>query len=468
MKTRFAPSPTGLITTGNARTALFSALLAKKDNDVFLLRIEDTDKERSKLEFSDQLQNDLKWLKCQWQEGPNKDLGNGPYFQSQRNQIYEDFYQKLMDEDLAYLCFCSEGKLELTRKVQRASGQAPRYPGTCRHLSKNEVQAKLAEGLKPALRFKIPQGQVIEFEDVVKGKQKFNADDLGDFIIRKNDQSPSFMFCNAIDDALMGVTHVLRGEDHLTNTPRQLMILDVLGLQKPHYAHISLIIGSDGKPLSKRNGSRSLEQLQDLGYLPEAVINYLARLGHYYEENDLMTFEALAEKFSLERLGSSAARYDENQLNYWQKEAVLNANDAELWKWLGDEISRQVPEDKKDAFIQIVRDNVTSPNDALAYCNILFSDESLAYSDEALTILSEAGSGFFDAALEVSQAQFIWSDVTSHIKSTKGVKGKKLFQPLRVAISGMEHGPQMSEFCALMSDQLIRLRLLDAKSKVSN
>ncbi|MCF6765567.1 glutamate--tRNA ligase [Thiotrichales bacterium 19S3-7] len=468
MKTRFAPSPTGLITTGNARTALFSALLAKKDHDIFLLRIEDTDSERSKSEYCEQLQKDLKWLKCQWQEGPGEDLGNGPYLQSQRNQVYEDFYQKLIDSKLAYPCFCSEEKLELTRKVQRASGQAPRYPGTCRHLSNDEAQAKLAEGLKPALRFRVPQGAVVEFEDVVKGNQKFNADDIGDFIIRKNDQSPSFMFCNAIDDALMAVTHVLRGEDHLTNTPRQLMILDALGLNKPQYAHISLITGADAKPLSKRNGSRSLEELQALGYLPEAVINYLARLGHYYEENDLMSFDQLAEKFSLQRLGSSAARYDENQLNYWQKEAVLNLDNEILWQWLGDEVQIKVPQAKQDAFMQIVRDNVIFPKDALDYCNILFSEDNLTYSEDALTILSEAGSEFFDAALAISKNQFSWSEVTSHIKNTQGVKGKKLFQPLRVAISGMTHGPQMSEFCALMSDQLIRLRLLDARSKVSN
>ncbi|MCF6766929.1 glutamate--tRNA ligase [Thiotrichales bacterium 19S11-10] len=466
MKTRFAPSPTGIITLGNARTALFSALLAKKDDDIFLLRIEDTDKERSKQVFADQLQDDLKWILCQWQEGPGIDLGNGPYYQSDRNEVYENFYNQLIDQGLAYPCFCTEEKLELTRKVQRASGQAPRYPGTCSHLSKDEVNQKLAEGLKPALRFKVAQGKVVEFDDIVKGNQKFAAEDIGDFIIRKNDQSPSFMFCNAVDDALMGVTHVLRGEDHLTNTPRQLMILEALNLKAPSYAHISLIIGSDGKPLSKRNGSRSIEELRQIGYMPVAVVNYLARLGHYYEDNQLMSFENLAKSFSLERLGSSAARYDETQLNHWQKESILSANDDEIWQWLEIETQKLVEESKKGAYIQIVRDNVIFPDQAHRYAEVLFSDKPLEFTEQNLSILKEAGKDFFDMALAVSEENFLWSEVTAYIKEKQGIKGKKLFQPLRVALSGMEHGPQMSELCSLMSLDLIHSRLLDAKSKI--
>lgn len=466
MKTRFAPSPTGLITLGNARTLLFSALLAKHTNDTFLLRIEDTDQERSKESFSEQLQRDLQWLSCHWQEGPHHDLGNGPYYQSKRSDIYEKYYQELLDQDHAYLCFCSQEKLELTRKVQMASGQPPRYPGTCRHLSKEEVEQKLSEGQKPALRFRMPQGAIIEFDDVVKGKQKFLADDIGDFIIRKNDQSASFMFCNAIDDALMNVTHVLRGEDHLTNTPRQLIILDTLKLNKPTYGHISLIIGKDSKPLSKRNGSRSIQELKSLGYLSEAVINYLARLGHYYESNDLMTFEQLAENFSIERLGSSAARYDENQLNYWQKEAVLKADNQIIWRWIENDVKNIVPNEKKDKFIQLVRDNAIFPKDAITLAKALFSDEALNYSDDSMITLKEAGTDFFNSALEASKTGFEWSNVVNYVKEKQNVKGKKLFQPLRVAISGMEHGPQMSEFCALMSDDLIKRRLEHAKSKI--
>ncbi len=224
-KTRFCPSPTGLIHLGNARTALFNALLAMQYQGTFLLRIEDTDVQRSKKEYYHTLTEDLLWLGLEWQEGPEKDQGKGPYFQSERQQIYHHYYQELAQKNSAYPCFCTEEELALMRKVQRASGKPPRYAGTCFGLSQETITQKLALGLKPTLRFHVPNDCCIEFEDLVRGVQKFSGRDIGDFIIRRADGTSPFMFCNAIDDALMGVTHALRGEDHLTNTPRQLLIL---------------------------------------------------------------------------------------------------------------------------------------------------------------------------------------------------------------------------------------------------
>ena len=273
VKARFCPSPTGLIHLGNARTALFSALFAKKMDGVFLLRIEDTDRERSKQEYADILMQDLKWMGLEWQEGPDHDCGAGPYYQAQRQFIYDDYYERLEVAGMAYPCFCSEEELALARKIQRASGKPPRYPGTCRKLSDEQIAVKLSQGCQPTLRFKVLDDEWVEYEDFVRGKQKFNSNDIGDFIIRRGDGTSPFMYVNAIDDSLMGVTHVMRGEDHITNTPRQLMILAALGLRAPQYGHISLITGQDGSPLSKRNGSRSIEALRLEGYLPEAVIN---------------------------------------------------------------------------------------------------------------------------------------------------------------------------------------------------
>ena len=324
IRTRFCPSPTGLLHIGNVRAALFSNLFAKHANGIFLLRIEDTDAVRSDHQFTTILQSDLNWLGVKWQEGPEIGGPHAPYWQSQRRDIYDLYYKKLTQEGRAYACFCSDQELALNRKLQLSRGQAPRYPGTCRKLSPEEIENRLAQGEKPALRFKVPENAVIEFIDSVKGLQKFNSDDIGDFIIRRADGSSSFIFCNAIDDSLMEVTNVIRGEDHLANTPRQLMILQALAMRTPSYGHLSLILGDDGTPLSKRHGSFSLHDLREQGFLPKAILNYLARLSHTYDNNDLLTFEELAAHFHLDKLSKASARFDKNQLLHWQKEAVLS------------------------------------------------------------------------------------------------------------------------------------------------
>ena len=282
VKTRFCPSPTGYLHLGNVRTALFSALLAKHSKGCFLLRIEDTDKTRSDDVFTHALIEDLRWLGLHWQEGVDAGGDLGPYHQSQRQSIYDDYYERLIAMKMAYMCFCTEEQLTLQRTLQQKAGKPPRYSGVCRHLSDAEIKEKIAAGVKPTLRFCIPENEMITFTDMVRGEQRFNSNDLGDFVIKRADGTAPFMYGNAIDDALMGVTHVLRGEDHLTNTPRQIAILKALNLPVPQYGHIALIVGPDGAPLSKRHGSRSLRALHEEGFLPMAIVNYLARLGHYY------------------------------------------------------------------------------------------------------------------------------------------------------------------------------------------
>jgi glutamyl-tRNA synthetase len=460
-KLRFAPSPTGLIHLGNSRTALFNALLARKEHGVFLLRIEDTDKARSSEEFALQLQRDLQWLDLPWQEGPQVGGDNGPYFQSQRQHVYNAYYQLLEDKKLVYPCFCSETELAITRKVQLASGQPPRYAGTCRHLTATEIAEKRAQGLHPVLRFHIPANQVVEFVDFVKGPQRFNTNDIGDFIIRRADGTSSFMFCNAIDDATMKVTHVLRGEDHLTNTPRQILILQALHLPAPQYGHLSLIMGHDGSPLSKRHGSRNIYELHEEGFLPIGVLNYLARLGHSYENPKFMSLAELAAQFKVERLSKSPARFDAEQLLFWQKEAVAACNDNEFWQWLGIEVHSMVPPEKKAAFIDTVRANINFPKEALHWAQVFF-DDHLAYNDEQLALLKTAGSDFFlqaIAAVEQSGADF--SAIANHIKQTIGAKGKDLFQPLRIALTQEAHGPEMSKVATLLGTELLIKRFKD-------
>ena len=278
--TRFAPSPTGSLHLGNARTALFSHLWARRTGGRFILRIEDTDVERSQIRFREELMADLRWLGLDWDEGPDSGGPSAPYAQSERGEVYRSLFARLEADGHAYACYCTAADLELSRKLQRMSGRPPRYAGTCRNLTAPQRADRHAKGLKPTLRFAVPAGRVIEFDDAVHGPQRFASGDIGDFIIRRDDGTSSFFFCNAVDDSVMGVTQVLRGDDHLTNTPRQLMLLDALGLRRPGYGHVGLLVGTDGAPLSKRHGSTSVHEFRERGFLPAALLNHLLRLGH--------------------------------------------------------------------------------------------------------------------------------------------------------------------------------------------
>lgn len=458
MKTRFAPSPTGFIHIGNARTALISALAAYQSEGTFLLRIEDTDKVRSTTEFLDGLLEDLHWLNLAWQEGEGVGGKYAPYRQSLRQDIYEHYYDELLKTGMAYPCYCTDEELELTRKLQIASGQPPRYAGTCRNLNPEEREKKQSLGLKPSLRFVMTKNKRIEFIDLVKGEQKFLSDDIGDFIIRRQDGGSTFMFCNAIDDSLMEVTYVIRGEDHLTNTPRQLAILEALNLPKPQYGHISLINGMDGAPLSKRNGSRSIRELRGLGYLPLALVNYLGRLGHYYESNELMNMANLAKNFSIAHLGKSASKYDETQLNYWQKQAVLVASNETLWDWLNDELKALVQKDQKALIIKIIRESALFSHEAVQVVSSLLINPSL--DEPALVMIKATGAQVFAEAIntiKVSGTDF--TPVSQHLSERFGLKGKALFQPLRLALTGEMHGPQMSEVFKVLGKDLLIARL---------
>ncbi|SRR5579883_72844 len=459
VRTRFSPSPTGLIHLGNARAALFAALFAKKNQGIFVLRIEDTDATRSEERYVEALQDDLRWLGIEWQEGPGVDGPYGPYWQSQRHSIYAKYYKILEDKKLIYPCFCTDQELNLARKIQLSRGQAPRYSGTCRHLSTEEIEKRLAAGHKPAWRFSMPKNVVIEFVDVVKGPQAFVSDDIGDFIVRRADGTPPFLFCNAIDDATMEITHVIRGEDHLANTPRQIMLLKTLELRIPHYGHLSLIVGDDGAPLSKRHGSFSIQDLREKGYLPAAVMNYLARLGHTTDTQELLDFNHMSEHFYLEKLSRSPARFDKTQLMYWQKTAVQALDVPGLWRWLGESVANQVPESAQTLFAETVKSNIEFPHDALMWANIFFH-ENVHLDEAALTIVREAGEQFFvEAELAVDKYGIQLQPVLTDLKQTLGVNGKKLFMPLRVALTGKTHGPELAHIAELLGQKKMTHRL---------
>lgn len=452
IKTRFAPSPTGLIHIGNARTALFSALLG----DRFLLRIEDTDAERSQAEFVDALIEDLRWLGLSWDEGPDDAYPTPDWFQSARSDIYSSYYAQLEANGLAYPCFCSPQELEVHRKVQLASGRPPRYSGKCAKLTLDERAQRIEKGLQPTLRFRVDTGSTIEFQDGGRGAQKFLSDDIGDFIIRRADGSAAFFFCNAIDDALMGVTRVVRGEDHLTNTPRQIMILNALNLPVPGYAHTALILGDDGAPLSKRNGSRSIRELRESGYFSLAIINLMARLGHHYASDALMDLKSLKAAFQLSSLGRSPARFDITHLRHWQGLVLRQVSDAELDAWIHPETRGLIPSDAWPAYRDLVRTNCEFPQEAHIWAQILFTDEPLAAFDAPL-----ADDAYFTAAMEAHKAHPTdYAAFISDLKTATGVKGKALFMPLRLALTGRHDGPELAQLYLLLPSNRLQHRLM--------
>ncbi len=458
LKSRFAPSPTGLIHFGNVRTALFNALLSRKEKGIFLLRIEDTDAARSRESFTQALQEDLKWLGLDWQEGEGIGGQFGPYRQSDRAGIYESHLRTLEEKERIYPCFCSSVELEVSRKVQAASGIPPRYSGKCAHLKADEIEAKKAQGLPHTLRFRMPRKESLDFEDLVRGKQHFSTDEIGDFIIRRSDGSFAFFYVNALDDALMQVTHVFRGEDHLTNTPRQIAILNALDLPIPQYGHISLIVDGNGAPLSKRSGSLAVQELKEMGYFPLAVNNYLARLGHNYQDNSLMDLDALSAAFSVENLGKAPARYDRSQLDYWQSQALQKADPPLLSSWLRESVSKWVPEKEIDAFASAIRDNILFPHDAEIWAEAIYA-EKLPVSIEAMSILEETPAEFFRQASGCLSHDLDFKSFSQKVKEKTGAQGKKLFLPLRVALTGQTHGPEMPRILPLIGFERARHRL---------
>ena len=466
--TRFAPSPTGNIHLGNVRTALFSYLLGMNLKGKFILRCEDTDQERSEESFLQQQQVDLKWLGIDWSAGPDMSSEHGPYRQSKRLDIYNKYYAELEEQAIAYPCFCTATELKIMRNAQMQSGKPPRYSGICSHLSAEEVAEKKANGESFSLRFKVPADETMRLTDLVVGDKVYQTNDIGDFIIRRSDGTHAFFFCNAIDDSLMGVTHVLRGVDHLTNTPRQVMILNALNLRAPEYGHISLVVATDGGPLSKRDGSTGVKDLREQGYLAEAIVNHLARLGHNYANTSFMSLEQLAEEFALEHCGRSPSKHDPVQLMHWQKEAIMHSTDEELKTWLlpslqENALFKAVSSEQQDLFIDTIKNNINLPSDALGMAENLLGDD-LKYSTDAEVQIKSASKELF-AALATQIAQHGidgFSPSMKEIGKVVGVKGKGLFMPIRSAISGETHGPEMQRIATMLGTDKVVARLKQA------
>ncbi len=460
--TRFAPSPTGALHLGNARTALFSFLLGRASGGRFILRIEDTDSGRSSPEFIALQLADLAWMGITWDAGPDHDDGRGPYRQSERGSIYEGLYAKLERDGHSYPCYCTPLELDVARRAQLAAGQPPRYPGTCRSLDAAGRAARAAEGREPAWRFRVPESRIVEFEDLVRGLQSVAAATIGDFVVRRADGGPMFFFCNAVDDALMGVTQVLRGDDHLSNTPRQLLLLEALALPAPRYGHLPLLVDASGAPLSKRRGSATVGELRARGYLAAAVGNYLLRLGHAGAPDEWVDPADFAKCFSLDRLGRAPAQFDAAQLDHWQREAVRRLTPGQAVDWLGAEWPADWSAAERLELAALLRGNLLFPADAADWLPVLRGELApLAAQDSA--VLTEAGPTFFEAALAAyRETGGDFAALGKELKQRTGRKGAALFMPLRIALTGRRDGPELAALLPAIPPAVVRARLAGA------
>jgi glutamyl-tRNA synthetase len=456
--TRFAPSPTGELHLGNARTALFSLLLARHAGGRFLLRIEDTDAERSREAHTSALLEDLRWLGIEWDAGPDREDERGPYRQSQRGELYRGYLEALEQRQAVYPCYCTPLELQLARRAQLAAGKPPRYAGTCRELNAAQRARRAASG-SATLRFRVPHGAHIDFVDFVRGPQSFLSDDIGDFVVRRAEGSGAFFFCNAVDDACMGVTHALRGEDHLTNTPRQLLILSALALPAPSYGHVALIVGADGAPLSKRHGATSVREYRERGYQPLALANHLFRLGHSSSEHGLIALDEMARAFDPKHLGRAPARFDEQQLNVWQKDTVHQLSPDAARSWLKAVLPTGLEAGAASAFIAAVLPNLVLPEDARPWVEIVFGGPpALAAAGEEL--VRGAGAGYFAAAAAAAATRGDdLPGIAAAARAASGRKGAALYMPLRVALTGRTDGPELAPLLKAMPPGKARERL---------
>ena len=495
IRVRFAPSPTGFLHVGNIRTALFNRLLAGRYKGTFILRVEDTDAERSDLKYEKQLMDDMRWLGLDWNEGLEIGGDYGPYRQSDRYAIYEKYARQLLDEDNAYLCFCSEEELDAVRQEHLARRETTVYSGRCRHLTRHEIASKLSENIPCTLRLRVRPGMV-GFDDLVFGRIDIETNQISDPVLLRSDGSPTYNFCCVIDDALMKITHVIRGDGHLSNTHRQILIYEALGFEPPRFAHLSTILGPDGQKLSKRHGATSIEEFQRQGYLPQALVNYLALLGWSPAEDgrEIMSLDEICSQFDLDRVVKSPAIFDTAKLNWMNRTYIGKTSGADLVKsakhyfvdaglFPADSILDSSPLDsssvsESDAsadaslsgkaeisaaeawlgeVIDLIKTRVDHLDQLPAETGIIYGisgAESDIESAARETLSTPEGRAVAENfAKLVCEKDILTSEsyreIVGLVKASTKQKGGNLYHPIRAALTGRDSGPDLEKLIAV-------------------
>ncbi len=480
VRVRFAPSPTGSLHVGSARTALYNFLYARHHQGTMVLRVEDTDLKRSTTEHDMSIIRDLQWLGLRADEGPDVGGAHGPYRQSERMDLYEAAVQQLLAEGWAYPCFCPQEVLDERKAQQLARGEMPKYDRTCLSLSQEEIDVRLTAGEQAAIRFRVPEGDVT-FEDLIHGAITFSSDVIGDFIIKRTDGGFSYNFAVVVDDAGMKITDVIRGEDHITNTARQMMLFAALGEDAPRYGHHSLILAPDGSKLSKRHGATSIGDFKTLGYLSDALVNYLALLSwHPADEREKFTLHEVIAEFDIHRVSKSPAIFDVQKLNWLNGLYIRELAPADLYTriepYLAAEDMDFAPV-QREVVAEAVQANLVVLGDAPRFAAV-FTEKvdpaSCACADALLApgvdVLLRLAQDIF-AGMEAEYVpSAIGKDTLKQVveaAKAEGLKGKSIYQPLRVALSGRDEGPELFYLVAGLGKTRILDRLEAAVSFVA-
>jgi nondiscriminating glutamyl-tRNA synthetase len=450
IRVRFAPSPTGYLHVGNARTAILNWLFARHSQGKMILRIEDTDVERSTLEFEQTLKDNLRWMGLEWDEGPNQGGNFGPYRQSERLHLYKESALKLVEEGFAFRCYCSADEIKIKGDAALEKNEDPHYDGHCYDLTDEQIKRYEDEGRKPVIRFRVPSGE-ISFFDLVRGNMSFDGTNISDFVILRSDGMATYNFAVVVDDALMKISHVIRGDDHLSNTPKQVLLFKALGFELPTFVHIPMILGDDRSKLSKRHGDNKLLDYQEKGYLPDAVLNFLSLLGWSSPSGEeILSREKLVEEFDFSRLSKSAAIFNLEKLN-WMNGVYLRNSE------INDIIELGIPYLQKAGFdvsnkgyveqcIKAVIERVEFLQQLPDWCEVFFQD-TVNYENEELVFNPDSQKVYQEFLAELQTTndwnKDVFMQVMKSVQKNTGIKGKNLWMPVRMVLTGREHGPEL-------------------------
>ncbi len=485
IRVRFAPSPTGYLHIGGARTALFNWLYARHYKGTFVLRIEDTDQVRSTEEAVNVILEGMKWLGLDWDEGPGKKGEYGPYYQMQRLHFYQEYTEKLLKDKKAYCCYCTREELAESREKQTREGKNPKYGRHCLNLNEEEKKRYEAQGRKSVIRLRIPAKKIV-FDDLLRGEVTFDGELLSDFVIMKSDRIPTYNYAVVIDDALMKIANVIRGDDHISNTPKQILIYEALGLTIPKFAHIPMIMGQDHTRLSKRHGATSVMEYKKMGYIPEAVVNYIAHLGWSSgDEREIFSKEELIKEFSLDKISKHAAVFSMEKLNWFNGEYLKNMSIDSLTKMILPFLEEANYIEKEEGLslikneyikevVKLMQGRFRNFSQFIDYADYFFIDKINIEPQAFQSVLNKEGvSGILQTLKEKLSALKCWDEesienTVREVASSLQIKGGKIIHPTRVALSGKKVGPGLFELMVVLGKEKTVKRLKEAIEKIIN
>ncbi|MCF7886344.1 MAG: glutamate--tRNA ligase [Candidatus Marinimicrobia bacterium] len=470
VRTRFAPSPTGYLHVGGLRTALYAYLFAKQNQGQLILRIEDTDQERRVEGAIEKIIEALKWAGLEPDEGPHKGGDYGPYIQSERIELYKKYADELLERDHAYPCFCTKERLDELNRIQKMQNKPPGYDGKCRSLSREEAEQRIAAGESYVIRQKIPENREIIVNDIIRGQVSFETDLLDDQILMKSDGFPTYHLANIVDDHLMEISHVIRGEEWLPSTPKNILLYEFLGWEAPKFAHLPLLLNRDRSKLSKRQGDVAVSDYRDKGYLKDALINFLALLGWNPGTNqEIFSRKELIREFSLEKVGKSGSVFDLEKLDWMNGIYIREMDLDELYQHVEDRIASEIDwsEEELKQIVGLLQESLTKLNDINSKGIIFFKEnlqlekdaEKMLQSKETVKVLK----GFIDKLSELDALdRNIFVNIARQVQKETGIKGKQLWMSIRVGITGQTHGPEIHKTAEILGKEKCLERMQEA------